>query len=199
MVRALLAPWRLCFSLQARRLMLRCLPPVDGEVLVTSAPTGGVPFALCSFVWVFAEPVEGIVFVTLAPGRRSLGPQILRRRRRGGAATAAGRAASAATASCRRSRQAGTAPAGVPDREREAGLFVSGRSREPLRRRNLCSSSISRRIGAAMIRKLKSGQFRLYSRKRNPKTGKRRNLGTFASRAAAEKHERAVQYFKRGG
>jgi hypothetical protein len=50
-----------------------------------------------------------------------------------------------------------------------------------------------------MIRKLKSGQFRLYSRKRNPKTGKRRNLGTFATRQAAEKHERAVQYFKRGG
>jgi len=48
-----------------------------------------------------------------------------------------------------------------------------------------------------MIRKLTSGQFRLYSRKRNPKTGKRRNLGTFKSRAAAEKHERAVQYFKR--
>jgi hypothetical protein len=51
--------------------------------------------------------------------------------------------------------------------------------------------------GAAMIRKLKSGQFRLYSRKRNPKTGRRRNLGTFSTRAAAEKHERAVQYFKR--
>jgi hypothetical protein len=50
---------------------------------------------------------------------------------------------------------------------------------------------------AAMIRKLPSGQYRLYSRKKNPKTGKRRNLGTFASRAAAEKHERAVQYFKR--
>lgn len=50
-----------------------------------------------------------------------------------------------------------------------------------------------------MIRKLKTGQYRLYSRKKNPKTGKRRNLGTFASRAAAEKHERAVQYFKRGG
>jgi len=50
-----------------------------------------------------------------------------------------------------------------------------------------------------MIRKLRSGQFRLYSRKPNPKTGKRRNLGTFASRAAAEKHERAVQYFKRAG
>jgi len=48
-----------------------------------------------------------------------------------------------------------------------------------------------------MIRKLKSGQYRLYSRKRNPKTGKRRNLGTFATRAAAEKHEREVQYFKR--
>lgn len=48
-----------------------------------------------------------------------------------------------------------------------------------------------------MIRKLSSGQFRLYSRKTNPKTGKRRNLGTFKSRAAAERHERAVQYFKR--
>jgi hypothetical protein len=48
-----------------------------------------------------------------------------------------------------------------------------------------------------MIRKLPSGQYRLYSRKVNPKTGKRRNLGTFKSRAAAQKHERAVQYFKR--
>jgi hypothetical protein len=48
-----------------------------------------------------------------------------------------------------------------------------------------------------MIRKLQSGGYRLYSRKINPTTGKRRNLGTFASRAAAEKHERAVQYFKR--
>jgi len=48
-----------------------------------------------------------------------------------------------------------------------------------------------------MIRKLKSGQYRLYSRKTDPKTCKRRNLGTFKSRAAAEKHERAVQYFKR--
>ena len=48
-----------------------------------------------------------------------------------------------------------------------------------------------------MIRKLKSGQYRLYSRKRNPKTGKRRNLGTFATRMEAERHERAVQYFKR--
>jgi hypothetical protein len=48
-----------------------------------------------------------------------------------------------------------------------------------------------------MIRKLQSGELRLYSRKLNPKTGKRRNLGTFKSRAAAEKHERDVQYFKR--
>jgi hypothetical protein len=48
-----------------------------------------------------------------------------------------------------------------------------------------------------MIRKLKTGQYRLYSRKINPKTGKRRNLGTFPTRAKAEKHERAVQYFKR--
>jgi hypothetical protein len=48
-----------------------------------------------------------------------------------------------------------------------------------------------------MIRKLKSGRYRLYSRKVDPKTGRRRNLGTFASRAAAERHERAVQYFKR--
>ena len=48
-----------------------------------------------------------------------------------------------------------------------------------------------------MIRKLKSGEYRLYSRKADPKTGKRRNLGTFKTRAAAEKHERAVQFFKR--
>src|SRR5262249_30227852 len=49
----------------------------------------------------------------------------------------------------------------------------------------------------AMIRKLASGGYRLYSRKLNPRTGRRRNLGTFKSRAAAEKHERAVQYFRR--
>jgi hypothetical protein len=48
-----------------------------------------------------------------------------------------------------------------------------------------------------MIRKLRSGEYRLYSRKRNPATGKRRNLGTFASLKAAKHHERAVQYFKR--
>jgi hypothetical protein len=48
-----------------------------------------------------------------------------------------------------------------------------------------------------MIRKLPSGQYRLYSRKKDPKTGRRRNLGTFRTRAAAEKHEREVQFFKR--
>jgi hypothetical protein len=50
-----------------------------------------------------------------------------------------------------------------------------------------------------MIRKLKSGQYRLYSRKLDPVTKKPRNLGTFRTRAAAEKHERAVQFFKRRG
>jgi len=58
---------------------------------------------------------------------------------------------------------------------------------------------LSRTRVPSMIWKLKSGQYRLYSRKTDPKTGKRRNLGTFASRAAAEKHEREVQYFKRHG
>jgi len=48
-----------------------------------------------------------------------------------------------------------------------------------------------------MIRKLKSGEYRLYSRKKDSKTGKRKNLGTFRSLEAARKHERAVQYFKR--
>lgn len=48
-----------------------------------------------------------------------------------------------------------------------------------------------------MIRKISSGKYRLYSRKKNPRTGKRRNLGTFASKKAALKHEREVQYFKR--
>jgi hypothetical protein len=63
---------------------------------------------------------------------------------------------------------------------------------------------VRRRLGTrdascevTMIRKLPSGEYRLYSRKVDPKTGHRKNLGTFANRAAAEKHERAVQYFKR--
>jgi hypothetical protein len=48
-----------------------------------------------------------------------------------------------------------------------------------------------------MIRKLRSGEYRLFSQKKDPRTGKRRNLGTFKSLDAAKKHERAVQFFKR--
>jgi hypothetical protein len=48
-----------------------------------------------------------------------------------------------------------------------------------------------------MIRKLQSGEYRLYSRKKNPKTNKRRNLGTFKTLVAAKKHEKDIQYFKR--
>lgn len=48
-----------------------------------------------------------------------------------------------------------------------------------------------------MIRKMPSGKYRLYSRKKNPKTGKRRNLGMFRTRAAAVKHEQEIQFFKR--
>ncbi|MDQ6767939.1 MAG: hypothetical protein M3Z41_09045 [Candidatus Eremiobacteraeota bacterium] len=54
-----------------------------------------------------------------------------------------------------------------------------------------------KRQSPTMIRKLPSGEYRLYSRKIDPKTRRRKNLGTFSSRAAAEKHERAVQFFKR--
>jgi hypothetical protein len=50
-----------------------------------------------------------------------------------------------------------------------------------------------------MIRRLASGEYRLYSRKIDPRTGKRRNLGTFRTRAEAEQHEREVQFFKRRG
>jgi hypothetical protein len=67
---------------------------------------------------------------------------------------------------------------------------------EPLCAR-LGDLSESNRILIAMIRKLKSGQFRLYSRKKNAQTGKRRNLGTFATLDQARQHEREVQYFKR--
>jgi hypothetical protein len=60
-----------------------------------------------------------------------------------------------------------------------------------------CSISSDDTWRSSMIRKLKSGEYRLYSRKKDAKTGKRKNLGTFRSLAAAKKHERAVQYFKR--
>jgi len=51
--------------------------------------------------------------------------------------------------------------------------------------------------GKIMIRRISDGHYRLYSRKKDPKTGRRRNLGTFRSLAAAQRHERAVQFFKR--
>ena len=68
---------------------------------------------------------------------------------------------------------------------------------EPFSEPSLVRSSHCSEKEVSMIRKLSSGEYRLYSRKPNPKTGKRRNLGTFKSRPAAEKHERAVQFFKR--
>jgi hypothetical protein len=55
----------------------------------------------------------------------------------------------------------------------------------------------SRESHEGMIRKLASGKYRLYSRKTDPKTHRRKNLGTFSTREGAEKHEREVQYFKR--
>jgi hypothetical protein len=68
--------------------------------------------------------------------------------------------------------------------------------------RNLLARSApgwSAKRAAIMIRKLASGEYRLYSRKKDPKSGRRRNLGTFKTRKAAEQHERAVQFFKRRG
>jgi hypothetical protein len=76
----------------------------------------------------------------------------------------------------------------------EHGALREGCRRNPWR---MLTFVITPNRSSAMIRKLSSGEYRLYSRKVDPRTGKRRNLGTFKSRAAAEKHERAVQYFKR--
>lgn len=75
----------------------------------------------------------------------------------------------------------------MPDAEvsRLGGIFANHRSARP-------PSG-----GVTMIRKLKSGKYRIYSRNVSPSTGKRRNLGTFDTREAAEKHEREIQYFKR--
>ena len=47
-----------------------------------------------------------------------------------------------------------------------------------------------------MIRKLKSGEYRLYWIKIDPRTGRKRNLGTFKTLEAAKQHEREVQFFK---
>jgi hypothetical protein len=60
----------------------------------------------------------------------------------------------------------------------------------------MCANRAVPPTEAAMIRKLASGEYRIYSRKPDPKTGKRRNLGTFPTREKAEKHEREIQYFK---
>jgi hypothetical protein len=76
------------------------------------------------------------------------------------------------------------------------GRVVEGRTKLKLEGTGQVQSE-RRPGGTIMIRKLSSGQFRLYSRKLNPKTGRRRNLGTFKTRQAAEKHEKAVQFFKR--
>jgi hypothetical protein len=75
------------------------------------------------------------------------------------------------------------------------GIFVAGRGTSRRKNDLLWSERLSN--VHAMIRKLASGKYRLYSRKKNPKTGQRRNLGTFSTRTAAEKHERAVQFYKR--
>ena len=56
-----------------------------------------------------------------------------------------------------------------------------------------------RKMIQEVIRKLPSGKYRLYSKKKNPKTGERRNLGTFDSKKAAEEHEKDVQFFKHKG
>jgi hypothetical protein len=82
----------------------------------------------------------------------------------------------------------GPAPSGASRNDERKGTVV---------RPSRLTPGVTLNQGDAMIRKLQSGEYRLYSRKLNPKTGKRRNLGTFKSRAAAEKHERDVQYFKR--
>jgi hypothetical protein len=79
-----------------------------------------------------------------------------------------------------------------------------GRQRTPRLGAGSCArtpgrSELTGATEATMIRKLKSGKYRLYSRKRDPKTGRARNLGTFDTREAAEAHERAVQFFKRRG
>lgn len=71
-------------------------------------------------------------------------------------------------------------------------LFLSNPRRDFLSNPRPHSQHLS-----GMIRKLKSGEYRLYSRKKDSKTGKKKNLGTFSSLTAAKKHERAVQYFKR--
>jgi hypothetical protein len=77
-----------------------------------------------------------------------------------------------------------------------AASFGRSRSRSSWNTTNVTVSARDRRI---MIRKLKSGRYRLYSQSRDPKTGEHQNLGTFETRVQAEQHEREVQFFKRRG
>src|SRR5207245_8050936 len=90
-------------------------------------------------------------------------------------------------------RGGGTRPPDVTDGEEEA---KARRAKVAPRSGGLAPQGHHGHL-AAMIRKLKSGGFRLYSRKKDPRTGKRKNLGTFKSLAAAKPHDRAVQFFKR--
>jgi hypothetical protein len=81
-------------------------------------------------------------------------------------------------------------PAGSPNLAQRQGLCKRAGT-------SAVFAALARQEDRTMIRRLKSGQYRLYSRKPDPRTHKRRNLGTFDTREAAEKHEREVQYFKR--
>src|SRR5579883_1396407 len=91
-------------------------------------------------------------------------------------------------------RQGSSPQIACPRDERTPAVPAKNATRNPWSNRRL---STQKRARTAVIRKLPSGKYRLYSRRKNPKTGRRRNLGTFATRAAAERHERAVQFFKR--
>jgi hypothetical protein len=82
------------------------------------------------------------------------------------------------------------------DPERVAAIAMKSQGSTPVAARR-ATLRAAPGIYASMIRKLKSGEYRLYSRKKNEKTGKRRNLGTFDTLEKAKEHERAVQYFKR--
>jgi hypothetical protein len=86
---------------------------------------------------------------------------------------------------------------GRSHRERRAGLLAARIAR--CWRIGCTMDRVRTGQEAGVIRKLKSGEYRLYSRKKDPRTGKRRNLGTFRTREEAQRHERAVQFFKRRG
>src|SRR5215216_5326528 len=96
-------------------------------------------------------------------------------------------------------RSSSAEPLGWPAVSRVRRAAVNEHPQSALRNNGGAGSNHRKGGTLPMIRKLKSGAYRLYSRNINPKTGKRRNLGTFKTRAAAEKHERDVQYFKRAG